>query len=331
MIPRQRGFSLVELMIGLAIGLLILTILSSLLVNNSKARVDLDQSMQQVENGRYAMQMLGDELRQAGFYGEGQITTSPPAALPDPCLTTSAAMAAALPLPVQGYSHATSIPSCLSSANVAANQDILVIRRALTSTVALASLNPIVTYIQTVGSKSVLDVGSNSGAFNLTTKSGSAGMIHPYAVFIYFISPCDVPAGGGTTCTGTGDDNGKPIPTLKRITVTANGASAPVSLVQGIEQWRIQYGVDNSVDASGKPDQDGTPDSYMQPVTVTDWTNVTTVQVNLLARNTQQTAGYTDTKSYQLGDVTVTGSGSFKRHAYSSTYRLMGPYGTRER
>lgn len=331
MIFRQRGFSLVELMIGLTIGLLILTVLSSLLVNNSKARVDLDQSMQQVENGRYAMQMLGDELRQAGFYGEGQIAGSAPASLPDPCKMTVADMTAALPLPVQGYPLATSIPSCLSSANVATGQDILVIRRALTSTVTLANLGPTGTYIQTVGTKSVLDVGSNSGAFSLTTKSGSVGTIHPYAVFIYFISPCDVPAGGGTTCTGAGDDNGKPIPTLKRVTVTASGTSAPVSLVQGIEQWRLQYGVDNSVDASGKPDQDGTPDSYMQPASVADWMNVTTVQVNLLARNTQQTFGYTDTKSYKLGDVTVTGSGPYKRHAYSSTFRLMGPYGTRER
>ena len=99
---QQRGFSLIEMMIGLTIGLLILTVLSTLLVNNSKARVDLDQSMQQVENGRYAMQLLGDEIRHAGYYGEGALSLSAPTAPPDPCVTTVAAMTTALPLAVQG-------------------------------------------------------------------------------------------------------------------------------------------------------------------------------------------------------------------------------------
>jgi len=63
----KRGFSLVELMVALTIASLLLLGLATLFVNNSKARSELDKSSRQIENGRYAMQVLFDELRHAGY------------------------------------------------------------------------------------------------------------------------------------------------------------------------------------------------------------------------------------------------------------------------
>ena len=46
-----------------------------------------------------------------------------------------------------------------------------------------------------------------------------AGYIRQYHVHIYFVAPCAIPT-AGTTCDSTAD-GGKPIPTLKRLELTA--------------------------------------------------------------------------------------------------------------
>jgi prepilin-type N-terminal cleavage/methylation domain-containing protein len=67
---RQRGFSLIEMMIALTIGLLLLIGLSSLFMQQSASRNELEKSSRQIENGRYAMQILQDNIEHAGFYSE---------------------------------------------------------------------------------------------------------------------------------------------------------------------------------------------------------------------------------------------------------------------
>jgi type IV pilus assembly protein PilW len=54
-----------------------------------------------------------------------------------------------------------------------------------------------------------------------------------------------------------------------------------------------------------------------------DWPNVVTVKVYLVARNTEPSQGYTDTKTYDLGLAgTVTPGGPFKRHVFTSTIQV---------
>ena len=313
---RQRGFSIVELMIGLTIGLLLLSVLSALLVNNSQARVELDRTMQQVENGRYAMQTLFAELRLAGYYGDGEsVGAAPAAAVPDPCATGLVALKAALPVAVQGYSQVAASPlACLSNANVQAGSDILVVRRALSEPTALASLDPALPYIQTIGDGLVLDFGANSANFTLTDIAGAAATIRRYTVQIYFISPCSTPAAG----CNAGSDNGKPIPTLNRLELDPNAAGgwSMVSLVEGIERLRVEYGLD--------ADGDGAPDSYvLTTATAVNWSKVVSLNVGLLARNTRATQGHIDKKTYQLATLNVAAmNDQFKRHAYNGVVRL---------
>lgn len=328
---RQSGLSLIELMIGLTIGLLLLSALSALLVNNSQARVELDKTMQQVENGRYAMQLLGDEIRLAGYYGEGDTVGSVPATLPDPCAADIPSLRAALPVAVQGYSQPPSSPlSCLPSADLLnGNTDILVLRRAATNTVALASLDPATPYLQTVNRQYVLDTGQNIASYTLKMLSGALAPIHPYAVQIYFISPCDRPA-TGTSCTGAGDDNGHPIPTLKRLELTGAGWGPATPLVEGVERMYVQYGVDS--DGDGAPDSYVSTPSAISAMSMTDWTNVVAIRVDLLARNTHSTVGYKDARQYTLGAVSVPApNDAYKRHAYSQVVRLMNVDGRRMR
>lgn len=323
----QTGFSLVELMVGLTIGLLLLVVLGNLLVNSSRARDELDKTLQQIENGRYAMKLITDELRLAGYYGMASSVGKVPSALPDPCASDIASLTTALPLAVQGYFHRQTSPiSCISDNDFLPGTDILVVRRARTNTVQVANAQPDQVYLQTNGSSHVLDVGANSGAFTLNLSTGLAPL-NPYSVRIYFVSRCDVPASGGS-CTGADDDNGNPVPTLKRLDLTAAGW-ALVPLVAGVEQFHVEYGVDN--------DGDGAPDVYVnEPATTDEWANVMTVRVSVLARNTRPTVGHVDEKSYTLGagDSAITveaRNDNFKRHVYTSVVRLTNVSGRREK
>jgi len=320
----QKGLSLIELMIGMTIGILMLVVLSALLSNNTQARAELDQTMQQVENGRYAMQMMTTELRHAGYYGEGSSVGKAPVAVPDPCATVLADQKTALPIAVQGFSQPAASPlGCLNNANFKANTDILVVRRALTGAVAAASLDPGAPYIQSLGTSFVFDSGANATSFNLTTKAGAPADIHPYAVQIYFISPCSKPA-AGNDCSGAADDGGYPRPTLKRLDLTAAGWQA-TALVEGIDNMVVEYGIDT--------DKDGSADVYKnEAADITEWSNVVAVRMHLLARNTRQTGNYKDEKVYNLGPAVVLGpfNDKYKRHAYSEVVRLMNVSGRRE-
>lgn len=339
---RELGFSLVEVMIGLTIGLIIMASLSVLLADNTSARAELDKSMQQIENGRYATELLKDELRLAGYYGPSYSPGNTPAVLPDPCATDVASLKSALPLAVQGYSQitaATNPLTCLSSANLTSTaNDILVVRRAKTGpllTVAAVATNTTTVYMQANGDDIKLDVGGSSG-FTLTDKNGTA-TLRPYSVQIYFVSPCDVPAGNATSCTGATDDGGKPIPTLKRLELAAGGAWQITPLVQGIERFYVEYGSDVDADSDGAPDN-GVPVAYgTAPTTPQGWAMVLALRVNMLVRNTRTTPGQNDTKSYVLGMpgsataiAVAAANDGYKRHVFGGTIRLINVSGRLE-
>src|SRR3990170_4074731 len=116
----QRGLSLVELMISITIGLLILSAMATLFANQSRMRSELDKSSRMIDNGRYTLEVLSENLRLAGFYGSlNPASIALPGAVPDPCSTTMSDIAAAIPLHIQGYDAAgagadiASPPTCV--------------------------------------------------------------------------------------------------------------------------------------------------------------------------------------------------------------------------
>lgn len=359
---RQRGLSLVELMISLTIGLMLLAGLSLLFVESSRSHRELSEASKQIENGRYALQLLTDDLHLAGFYGRfsGLSTMTMPATVPDPCeVTSTATMYDALPIHIQGYAAAnfTSRPTVsalcddfLTSANLLPGSDVFVIRRADASTNGALAATAVATsqevYIQATPAAAEIQKGNGAvigankaNGFPAATNSpvllnndNTSAPIRKYHVHVYFVAPCSMPSGGTADiplCTAS-DDGGRPMPTLKRLELTLNNAGTAtamrmVSLVEGIEMLKIDYGVDS--------DNEGSPNSYLRtPATVpADWANVMGVNLYILSRNPQLTASYTDTKSYAMG---VAGShapgGNFKRHAYNASVRLNNPSMRRE-
>ena len=67
---RENGFSLVELMVGMVLGLMLIAGAVSIYLATSQSYREVEQVAALSENARFAEQILGDSLRHAGFIGE---------------------------------------------------------------------------------------------------------------------------------------------------------------------------------------------------------------------------------------------------------------------
>ncbi|MBF0339652.1 MAG: PilW family protein [Magnetococcales bacterium] len=354
--PDQGGFSLVEVLIAMAIGLVILLAVITLLATSTRSRQELDQSGQMVENGQFAIQTLYEDLRHAGFFGQYYANgLATPGALPDPCVTSDAtALLAALALPIQGYASTAltsradvSATGCaaalLSNGNLKAGSDILVLRRADTAVTTGAPTAGEV-YLQANVTSAAIQYGSSTANLPVTTADGGAvsltqrngATISPAStrklhVRIYFIAPCSSGSGASGVCA-TGDDT---IPTLKRLDLGASGglpAMTITPLAEGIEFMKIQYGLDttpSATDSATGLSGDGIPDLWSGTPTLAQWSGVVAVQVDLLARAMTTSTGHVDDKSYLLGTLAIPArQDSYRRHVFSTEVRpvnLAGP------
>ena len=328
-----RGFSLIELMVALTLGLLILLAMSTLLAQQSRTREQLAQTAGQIENGRYALMLLRDDFQHAGFYGEFGNPLTLPSALPNPCATATADIRASLALPIQGYNAETTVPSplsgCLANDNHVPGTDIVVLRRVQANDVlpTLGTLTAGRVYVQATPDNLVVDTGAAGTDLTLLQKDGATpARIRAYVQHIYFISPCNVYA-SGTTCTAAAD-NGSPIPTLKRLEISAAGGATVFTttpLVEGIEDMQFDYGLD--VDGAGAP---STP--FIVAPTLAQWPDVMAVGITLRARNIAASPGYIDGKIYDMGVAGTVPpfSDGFRRHVYAENVRLINPSSRRE-
>ena len=344
--PRTRGYSIIELMVSIAIGLIILAGLVTLFAGNSRQRGEIERANEQTENGRYALQMMGDDLRDAGYlatFNPGtvagpnpQLTPFIPAAPPDPCATGAgplglATLTGAMSMPVQGYHLGAGLGATTCGAVLAdlrPNTDILVVRRASTCAVGPASCDALAPgdfYLQASGCNAELTAGnyfafdSNTGNLNLHLKDcATFAPIYQFRTHIYFVA---------------NDDNGADgIPTLKRAELGPNGFTV-VPLVEGVDNLQLQYGIDTNVPTTGSPalytaDPTAAPLGCAAAACVSDWRNTVAVKIFVLARNLTPTQGYTDTKTYTLGLTAVPAfNDAYKRHVYSTVAVLYNTVG----
>lgn len=335
----QAGLSLVELMISMVIGLLLLAGMLGLIVGQSRSRAEIDKSGRQIENGRHALTILQDAIQHAGYYGQYSGVLTPLAALPDPCALDAASLDASLAMPLQGYDKPTSVPAllsaCLPDANHVAGTDILVVRRLAANDTPVAVADAIAgqVYVQTTPDAKITALGADPSpgtptVYTLTQKDGTTpAKLRSYVAHIYFVSPCNVYEAGLTTCSDAADQ-GRPVPTLKRLELSSSGGVmgfTTMPLVDGIQDLQFDYGV--AVNNSGAPTS-----PYITSPTVEDWPNVMSVQVSLLARTTEPSAGYVDGKTYNLGVAGSVGpfSDAYKRHVYTALIRAINPSSRRE-
>ncbi len=144
---RQRGLSLIELMVAVAISLVILLALVTVFVNTSRNNAELARTSSQIENGRFAMQLLQGELAHAGFWNTHvpqfddltlvSIPSDVPGAVPDPCLAfnptnwTNDYKSQLIGIAIQAYD---AVPAGCATVitDKQPNSDVLVVRHAET-------------------------------------------------------------------------------------------------------------------------------------------------------------------------------------------------------
>lgn len=345
---RQRGLTLIEFMVSITIGLLMVAAIATLIADQSANRAEVDRSGRTIENGRYAIRALADDLQLAGYWGEfnGAPSSVALAGLPDPCSMALADVEAASQLHIQGYNVPASaaVPTCVP--NQLPGTDILVIRHADPDMSALqtggvpdlSKLTPGQYYIQTGlnAAQTQFYAGINQGSADPAANAANfpylkkdkvtVAAVRKMVVRIYYVARCSVESGG--SCAS--GDNGNPIPTLKMMELgAAAGAPSwgtPVTIAEGIEQMQIDYGMDTNGD--GAPDGNDVDGSALTHVNSPD---VMAVKIYLVARSLERSMDFVDTKTYQLGThgtFTPTDT-AYKRHVFVQSVRLVNPSGRR--
>ena len=273
---RDRGFSLVEFMIAITISTIILAALTATFVSNSRARLEIDRANQQIENGRYAVMALSDDLQLAGFHSTYYILNDPTITVPStkgsPCETDPAALAQRLYIHVQGYdapdlTSTAHVPTCNDAggnnllADYKPGTDIVVVRRAATCVQGSANCPPQTGAPHFQASLCQAQLNTTGGLFRMallpSTPPGSdftrlardcvnPAPIRQWIVHVYYITNNDA-AGDG-------------MPTLKRAELGSNGFTA-ISLANGIENLQLEYGLDWQGATAADP-PDGRPDGF---------------------------------------------------------------------
>jgi type IV pilus assembly protein PilW len=349
---RQRGLTLIEFMVSITIGLIMVAALAALIADQSSNRAEVDRAGRLIENGRYAIRAMTDDLQLAGYWGEmnGAPDATALTALPDPCSLTVAGVSPGTQLHVQGYSAASftnppaTMPTCIN--NLRSGTDILVVRHVdpdISSLVTggvpdLTKLTDGQLYIQTglnaasAAFTSVVNIGSlgtNTATFTLKKKDlATTATVRKVVVRIYYVANCSVEVSG--SCTGA--DGGNPIPTLKMLELSsASGSPAwasAITIAEGIENLQIDYGVDGA-DADGGPNGDDVDGTALTHVT---WPDVMAVKIYVLSRGLEKTPGFADGKTYKLGtagDFTPATAApadvGYKRQLFVQSVRMVNP------
>lgn len=356
---QQAGLSLVELLISMTLGLLLMAAVGGLFVGSSRSDAELQKAGQQIENGRYAIELLTDDLKHAGFYGE--FSSLPALVGPyDPCETASVAnILAATTLPVQvfrapnlGTRADITATTCddiglLVNSNLSPGSDVIVVRRADTAELAVGDVaaanqayvqaNTFQAEIQFGNGAAITATGKADGtAATIFRKDGTtAAPIRKFHVHVYFVAPCSTGSNANGTCAA-GDDA---VPTLKRLELTVDAANNRgmyiVPMVNGIEYLKAEWGIDVQPPAVNEMTGsigNGIPESFVAAPTDAQLSNAVSARIFVLARNTEPTIGHADDKTYSLGTGTTLAAtnDAFKRHAFNTDVLMVNAAGRKE-
>ena len=312
-INKIQGFSLIELMVALVIGLIIMGAVI-LLFSNTKQGYDVQEDLAAIqENGRYAIRVFADDLRLAGYLGYlntsdklttkiygGTVTaecTSNFVDMSEPLLGKNANSATA-----DASTASPSFAACIPSADYKLGTDILVVRHA--NPIPTTSYDSNTLYLHTE-----LEQGDIfKGAYSVTGSESEPYTNHAINVHVYYIRPYAVIIG---------DD----VPTLVR-EVLVGGTGGPKMqaeiIAEGVENMQILYGLDTSVPG------DNIVDAYVTAAGVTDWKQVMVVRIDLLVRAPSVEGHYTNSNAYpSFGDYPIAAANDkYRRRIFTTSVHI---------
>lgn len=319
-LPGIRGFSLVELLVSMTIGLFLLGGVFSVYLESQSTRRTAETIARMQEAGRIALMQISAEAQLAGYWGQttfegtliGQNSNSPlafdvdndcaPAGSPLWILNLARELEAFNDNPYHG--------TCLDDINHVNNTDILVIR---------STFPRIWTDAQIAGAEGgagKIFIRSDAGRGELyeggTTPPAASGFNsaqmedHRYNVSLYYVRPWSYDAGDA-------------LPSLRRLVFEDIGVKARVQndateIATGVEDFQVQLGV-----KTGSSIRFVNPESSLIDSTMS---NVVALRYWLLMRAELEESGYVNNATYTYADKSVTVNDGYRRMLFSKTVQL---------
>jgi len=281
----SRGLSLIELMVALVIGLLLLAgALTVYMQSRSTYRTnDVASRMQEV--GRYALDVIGPDVRLAGFWG----LTNRPASFTNGAGAVGGdcggnwAVNVALPIEGRdakatggnGYDLACAVTAGVTAVDWA---DVLIVRRAATETAALEDGR-----LQVQSNREAAALFSD-GVRPANFGAGTQSETHNLISEAYYV-------GEGAAVNGLRQFS------LRRQTLIGGGPSMrDDEVIPGVQDLQVQFGLD----VNG----DGTVERYVNPEDpIPAGARIATVQLWLLVVAEEREVGFTDDHTYSYANA----------------------------
>jgi type IV pilus assembly protein PilW len=297
-LSRQRGVSIIELMVAMALGLFLLFALVEILINGKQSFGSANNLSRLQENGRIATDLVVSDLKRAGYIGGNsdvpRISGTTPPVNPDTNCPASTDWGRMIEQPIFGKNDTRDNYDCVPAASYLRG-DILVVRHAAP-------------WVET-GALAANRYYLRSSLFNGRTFIGSAedddvneveetpNSVREMQAHGYFVGP------SGRTC------NGVAVPSLFRVSLSPAGLPERKELLPGVENFQVQYGIDNQ---------------YLNAddIALADWPDVVTVRIWLLVRSECSESGYVDKRTIVMGDDDYVVDDSFRRQLYSSVVMI---------
>jgi len=324
-VKHNRGFSLIEVMITLVLGLVVLASIVNLFINTKQNHAQNERMEAVLENGRFALRQLTNDLKLVGYMGgiidHSAIKLDGSLSLVADCGKTSETdwvydtntYRSMQFLYNVNASAANTQFQCISSADFQPNTDVLVVKRVYAEKETGAPSQDAV-YLRS-------DYNSGCFWFHSASSTTPAGGTCPtvgfedwrYMVNVYYIRNYANTAGDG-------------IPTLckKYLSVTSGGTPEPtmneICLAEGVEHFHVEYGLDT--DAK----KDGIANIFVSNPTETQVKEqAVSARIYILARAKNEDQTFTNTKTYTLGDRVVNVNDKYYRRVYSTQVLMRNP------
>lgn len=339
----SSGFSLVELMVSITIGLIILAAVSTLFVSSKKTYSTQDRLSRLQENARFAMHYLARDARMAGYFGCLDESTDVNSTLNAGYMygPTSGGMIA-----IEGLENASGnwYPSAVASvpSQIKTGTDAVTIRMSAdpaSTPITLTKASPPTSAVFDVSST----MGINDGDVIMIGDCASADLVQvtqtPSGLKIQHNTGDNDPPPGNANkpLSKQYKNNAQIYKFIARAYYVRENAGVPTlymqensgaaqPLVEGVEDLQILYGKDT--DAT----PDGIPNVYLKAgeaglVTTSDWSRVKSVRIGMLVRTLNDKD--TDVDIHQSTGYDVNGTNfpvqandKYQRRVFLGTYQL---------
>jgi prepilin-type N-terminal cleavage/methylation domain-containing protein len=325
---RERGMTLVEVMVSITVGLILLSGIISIFISNKTAYRLQESTNVLNENARYALNQMQYHLRMGDHWGgveRDSIEVDAPLAalgITTTC-TESNAISATGFVGIEG--GATSPLDCIDDDDYEPNTDILIVRfgepERVLSVDVVASTD---IFIRTaVGRRGVIFQGSNLASLPADIYDAADPDPHPianyrYMTVIYYIRQCASQDAGTPDVCDAADDS---TPTLARL-VLSGTTLVQEDVVAGVEQMQISYALlDESVDPPNL--------EYKNATTIqanNEWAEVANIQVSLVIRAEEYDVAYVDNRTFAMYGgylyTPVTADRNFRRKLFNFSVQI---------